>query len=104
MIDPNDQVLALVEDMRKAVVRFEAGDLSIHRLSWDLKSRVAALDGIADLQWVEQLRTMRNEIELINAVSIESGRSALTDTERREACDILKGLKVALEAHRLTDP
>lgn len=99
MTDSDDRVLALVEDMRKAIVRFEAGDLSIHQLSWDLKSRVTALEDVADRQWVEQLRTMRNDIEVINAVVIASGRSALTDTERREARDILEGLKVALADH-----
>lgn len=98
MITPNDQVQALVADMRKAVLHFEADELSIDRLSSDLKSRVAALEGIADRQWVEQLRTMRNGIEVINAVAITSGRRTLSDGEKREACDLLEQFKVALTA------
>jgi len=99
MTSPGDQVSALVADMLNAITRFESDDLAIGRLSWELKSRLAALGGIADRQWVERLRTMRNQIDLIHAVFSESGRATLSDAERQEVRDILDELKAALQRH-----
>ncbi|MDQ1712819.1 MAG: hypothetical protein QOE45_2269 [Frankiaceae bacterium] len=42
---------------------------------------------------------MRNQIEVVNAFLIESGRSSLNEDERREVEDILGVLRAALVAY-----
>ena len=77
---------------------FEDGELPVDRLSSDLKGIIAALSHIADLEWVERIRTMRNQIELINAIYLNSGRSALTPIERQEVKESLSDLREALNS------
>lgn len=96
MTASDPQISALVEEMLNAITRFERDDLPLARLSWELKSRVAALEGSADPVWVEQLRAKRNEIEVISAVSIESDRDAMSDVQREEAFGILEELRAML--------
>jgi hypothetical protein len=91
-----ERVVALVEGMRHAIEAFEAGRLTIDRLSWELKSRLAALDEIADPAWVEELRSIRNQLEVVSAFFIESGRSTLTDEERAEVESAVHNIQVAL--------
>lgn len=99
MTDVSDQALALVDGMRTVIEAFEADRCSIDRLAWELKSRLAALDQVADPQWVDELRSTRNQLEVVSAFFIESGRSALGDDERREVDDILGELRAALLAY-----
>jgi hypothetical protein len=70
--------------------------LTSNEISSALKMYIAALEGVADRDWVEELRTMRNDVEQTNASFLNSGRKALSDTERDEILDILGDLKTAL--------
>ncbi|HCO03496.1 MAG TPA: hypothetical protein DIT48_09095 [Actinobacteria bacterium] len=99
MTDVGEQARWLVEGMRKAVEAFEADHLSINSLVWALTSRIGALGHIADAEWVEELRSMRNQLEVVNAFFIESGRTSLNDKERREVGDTLGELRAALVAY-----
>lgn len=99
MTDSDERVLARVAGMREAIDAFEAGRLSVDRLAWELKSRIAALDEIADRGWVDELRSMRNQLEVVSSFFIESGRLTMSYDERREADDILGELRTALLAY-----
>jgi hypothetical protein len=87
--------------MLTAAQAFEDGGLPIDKLSWELKSRIAALSHIANAEWVEHIRTMRNQIDLVNAVHLDSGLSALTPDERREVSEVLHDLRNALSSRPL---
>lgn len=84
MTEPTEQVRALVEGMRKAADSYRDGRLALDRLVWELKSRISALQGVADQEWVEELRSAWWQLESVNAFWIESGRPELTEDERRE--------------------
>ena len=96
MTDVDALIRRVVNGMKESISAFEADRLSIDRLVWELKSRIAALQEVADPEWVEELRAMRNQLEVVNAFFIESGRKTLTSEERREVNDILGELKSAL--------
>jgi len=93
MTEPNEQVSALVEGMREAAASYREDRLPLDRLVWELKSRIAALQGVADQEWVEELRSAWWQLESVNAFWIESGRPELTDDELRE---VNEGLDVLL--------
>ena len=95
----DERAVELVSGMRDLIAAFEAGRLPVDRLSWELKSRIAALDDLADREWVDELRAIRNQIEVVNAFHIESGRSALTADERRDLEAAIGEMKVALTAY-----
>jgi hypothetical protein len=84
MTEPTEQVRSLVEGMLEAVASYRDGRLSLDRLVWELKSRIAALAGVADQEWVEELRSAWWQLESVNAFWIESGRAELTEDERRD--------------------
>jgi hypothetical protein len=92
----DERVRVLATEMRDAIDSFQANRLPIDRLSWELKSRITALDEIADSEWVDELESVRNALEVISAVYIESGRSTLGEEERQEALDVLGELRAAL--------
>lgn len=84
MTEQAEQVRALVEGMREAASSYRDGRLPLDRLVWELKSRIAALQSVADQQWVEELRSAWWQLEYVNAFWIESGRAELSEDERRE--------------------
>jgi|SRR5919109_4914834 hypothetical protein len=84
MSESRDHVRSLVEGMREMVSSYRAGRLPLNRLVWELKSRISALQGVADTEWVEELRSAWLQLEYVNAFWIESGRTEMTEDEKRE--------------------
>ena len=68
-------------------------------MAWALKSRIAALRGLADDEWVDELRALWNQLEYLNAFFIDSGRPTLMPEERDEVADALGELRAALIAY-----
>lgn len=66
---------------------------------WELKSRISALQGAADQEWVEGLRSAWWPLESVNAFWIESGRAELSEDERREVAEALVELLPMLLAY-----
>src|SRR5438034_4193487 len=101
--DPEDpesrrraQVVFLARLMQEAILGFEEGRASLSGLSTRLHGLISALDAVADHEWVEELRSMRNQLEFVNAVFIDSGRGELTDQERQAIEDTLGELRGSL--------
>jgi hypothetical protein len=90
------QVTVLVDGMQEAIRDFEDGRLSIDRLAWQLKSRIAALRQVSDEAWVDELKAIWNQLELINALFIESKREVLSSGEQNDAAEVLNELRAAL--------
>lgn len=95
-MDTTEHVRLLTEGMREAADAFEEGRLPLDRLVWELKSRISALQGVADDEWVEELRSSWWQLEYVNAFWIESGRSNLTEDERRRITMALEELRPML--------
>ena len=69
--------------------RTRTGRLPLDRLVWELKTRITALQGVADQEWVEEVRSAWWQLESVNARWIESGRNELSKNELREVDDAL---------------
>jgi hypothetical protein len=93
------RAVELVSGMRDVIASFEEGRLPLDRLSWELKSRIAALDEFVDREWVDELRAIRNQVEVVNAFFIESGRSDMTEEERSDVEAAIEEMKAALTAY-----
>lgn len=65
-------------------------------LSTDLKVLVSVLEGAVNQEWVEALRSLRNEIESVYAVVLFQGRSVLTGEEVRDIRATLDRLRSLL--------
>jgi len=99
MNEPNAQVAALVHGMQVAMQDFETGRLRIDRLAWELKSRIAALHRFSDPSWAEELKSIWNQLEMVNAFFIDSGREVLTNDELKEVKEILAEFSSALSVY-----
>jgi hypothetical protein len=89
-------VSALAAEMRSAMASFENGSLRLERLAWELKSRIAVLRDIGDPTWADELKSIWNQLEVVNAVFLDSGRATLSDEESQEVHEILAELLAAL--------
>jgi len=88
-----EQVSELIAD----VDQFLSGTMTIDRLSTILKVRIAALQALdVDIDWVEELRSLRNRIEYVNAFWLESGRDRLEDEEMLTASEAALAIKALL--------
>lgn len=97
MTDNPAGVAGLVYGMREAITAFRDGALPLDRLAWELRSRIAALGSMADDTWADELKETWNDLEVVNAVFIESGRDALSPGEIRELDGILKEFEGQLD-------
>lgn len=95
-MDKTEHVRLLVEGMREAADTFEDGGLTLDRLVWGLKSRISALQNLAEHEWVEELRSSWWQLEYVNAFWIESGRSELSEDERQQIAMALEELRPLL--------
>lgn len=93
----NDRIRVIARQMADDVERFDGQGSALDDLSFSLKANLTSLEQAgADQAWVEELRSLRNEIEVVNAFFIESGRPRLNDEERRQLGEILGELRQAL--------
>lgn len=93
----DDRIRTIARRMADDISRCEGNGRELNNLSYSLKANLALLvESGADLAWVEELREFRNEIEVINAFFIESGRTSLNDEEQRQLDEVMGELREAL--------
>jgi hypothetical protein len=88
-IERRRYLVQLVEDF---IAEYRSGGKTLGELSSDLYSLTESLKEVADVSWTEDFRTCWGEIEIVNAVNLDSGRTTLTedqDRRVREAIDEL---------------
>jgi hypothetical protein len=96
MID-NERVRAIARHMMAETEQFTGAGSQLYTLSFSLKADLGLLsDAEADPEWIEELRSFRNELEVINAIFVESNRRELTPDEIRQVEDILSELRQSL--------
>jgi len=92
-----DVTRSIAREMLQDLKEFDDLKLTVDQLAYRLKARLALLaDARADDAWVDELRSLRNEIEVVSAFFIESGRPELTEGEQRQLADIVGELREAL--------
>lgn len=94
------QIQSIARQMVGDVDAFRSGTIEIDDLSFTLKARLALIEQAgADHAWVEELRSFRNEIEVVNAVLIGAGRTRPDEGEQRQLREVLDELREALVEH-----
>src|SRR5262249_49459845 len=96
MNDTPEKTIFLINGMQASILAFKNGELAIDRLAWELKSRISALRDTADKAWADDLKDIWNQLEVVNAVFIDSGRDALNVAENNEVHEILEELSAAI--------
>jgi hypothetical protein len=87
----------VIDGIRDTMDHYRAGALPLHRLSWELHSRIDTLVPHAPAVWIDQLRDLHRRI----AEVYERGeRSPFGELDRRQVDDSLRLLRVALEHNR----
>lgn len=92
-----DKIHSIAMQMVEDTESFLDRRTTIDQLSYTLKARIGLLvqEG-ADSTWIDELRALRNEVEVVNAFHIESGRDQLTESEIRELNETLSELRSRL--------
>lgn len=96
MSDASDKASPLVRGMQESILAFERGGIGIDRLTWDLKSRISALRSVTNDAWADELKSIWNQLEVVNAFFIDSGRRTLSANEETEVREILDELSAAI--------
>lgn len=92
----------VVDGLRDTIASFAAGTLPLHRLAWELQSR---LDSLADLVGRRALTPLRSSQFAVTAIDTsvrESGRTTTTAREARLLANALASIRTELD--RLTAP
>ncbi|HTF49768.1 MAG TPA: hypothetical protein VK735_20190 [Pseudonocardia sp.] len=85
----------VIDGIRDTMDHYRDGALPLHRLSWELHSRINTLVPHAPAVWIDQLRDLHRRIAEVHARG-ETG--ALGELERRQLEDSLRRLRAALES------
>jgi hypothetical protein len=84
----------ITDGIRDTVDHYRRDDLPLHRLSWELRHRIDALESHAPSVWVDQLRALARRVEEVH----DGGESAgLSDLEHAVVDESLRQLRVVLE-------
>ena len=86
----------------QALDAYARGDTSLARLVADVENAIDALFDVADSTWVEQLRSAWGGLEIVYALALDAGRSALTDEERADVGETIAELRSLLAARAST--
>jgi len=87
----------VIDGIRDTMDHYRDGALPLHRLSWELHSRINTLVPHAPAVWIEQLRDLHRRIAEVHA---RGEAAALGELERRQLEDSLRRLRAALEHQR----
>lgn len=99
MSEVDGMVAELAQGIVVAMDSFNRGDLALERLVWQLESRISAMEGTADREWIEELRSVWWQLEYVNALVLDAGRSALTEQERHSIDEAVSELRAMLAAY-----
>jgi hypothetical protein len=86
----------LIGLIAKALDSYERGETGLARLVADVEGGIEALFDVADSAWVEQLRSTWSGLEIVYALALDEGRSALTDEERSDVDETIAELRSLL--------
>jgi hypothetical protein len=84
----------ITDGIRDTMAHYRRDELPLHRLSWELRSRIDTLVPHAPSVWVNQLRELQRRVAEVHALG---DRTGLSPAEREAVDDSLRQLTVALE-------
>lgn len=98
MRSPFDDVgRSLVNRLSQLVeAQLEGKGLALSDLASQLGLHIDSLVGHADPDWIEELTSAWWPLDLVNALSLDSGRESLSEEDQREVTEALDRLRIIL--------
>ncbi|HZZ49812.1 MAG TPA: hypothetical protein VFE65_23215 [Pseudonocardia sp.] len=84
----------ITDGIRDTLDHYRRDDLPLHRLAWELRSRIDALAAHAPAVWIDQLRDLERRITRVHN---EHGHIGLGPLGRGRVDDSLRQLQAVLE-------
>jgi hypothetical protein len=92
----DERAQVLVGLIAKALDAYQCGAVGLERLVADVERGVEALFDVADHDWVEKLRSAWSGLEIVYALTLDEGRSTLSDEERDDVDETIAELRLLL--------
>jgi hypothetical protein len=83
----------ITDGIRDTVAHYRRDDLPLHRLTWELRSRIDTLVPHAPAVWIDQLRDLQRRIAEVHARGEQTGL-----TDHQDLNDSLRQLGTVLAA------
>jgi hypothetical protein len=87
----------ITDGIHDTMAHYRRDDLPLHRLSWELRSRIDTLVPHAPAVWIDQLRDLQRRVADIHARGVHT---ALSAEEHATVNDSLRQLAAVLEHAR----
>jgi hypothetical protein len=84
----------ITDGIRDTMAHYRRDELPLHRLSWELRSRIDTLVPHAPAVWIDQLRDLQRRVAEVHARGEHAGLGA---DEQAAIDDSLRQLAAALE-------
>lgn len=95
--NPDEREQFLTTLMCEALTAYESGHRDLARLVSDLESLISSLEDASDASWIGALRREWGELEIVHALALDEGRSALTSDEKRDVNQTVDELGLLLD-------
>ena len=83
--------------IHRSLTAYEGGQVDLARVVSDVESLIDSLEEVADASWVGALGHEWLDLEIVNAVGLDEGRSALTSTEQHDVDGAVARLRSLLD-------
>lgn len=93
----NNCMRFISDGIRDAVAHYRRDNLPLHRLSWELHTRIDTLVPHAPAVWIDQLRDLQRQVAQTADNHARVTTPALTDREHRILDESLRQLQDVLE-------
>ncbi|WP_028926104.1 hypothetical protein [Pseudonocardia acaciae] len=87
----------VADGLRDTIASFGTGELPLHRLSWELHTRIESLSEFAGRRSLAELRSWQRYVEALDTVLRETGREGLTAHEEHTLAGALVALRDTLD-------
>ena len=87
----------VADGLRDTIDSFGTGELPLHRLSWELHTRIESLSEFAGRRSLAELRSWQRYVEAVDTMLRETGREGLTTNEERTLTHALITLRDTID-------
>lgn len=87
----------VADGLRDTIDSFGTGELPLHRLSWELHTRIESLSEFAGRRSLAELRSWQRYVEAVDTVLRETGREGLTANEEHGLANALVALRDTID-------
>jgi hypothetical protein len=87
----------VADGLRDTIDSFGTGELPLHRLSWELHTRIESLSEFAGRRSLAEPRSWQRYVEAVDTMLRETGREGLTASEEHALANALVALRDTID-------